>query len=744
MRDHSPSFVRRRRDHRVSRIRRIALCVLLLGGWLKSKPLGSQPLPDVRIEPPRLHFNTGVATPTVQLSIVVTAPLQGRLSYRIDAPEGIEVLPSPQGEIQVGSPLRLTLRLRDASRAAGSVHVTISGQGVATFGRDLPVMLVHIQELPTTPIAVPTPPPATPPPPPPPTPTRPVLIDTVPVTPTPAPRARDVKAYWNQWATNWQDEIVDRFDPPASESESAATAQKRLYRFYADLSGIDFSPVRRVMSRSAGETLEEVLSIPNLKDLTLQILPTVEGEGITLASPGGWQRVRVDVDQLRAEDVPKWQTEIREHPTPVKLFEIARAASALRDDQGKEWRPVRVDLRATKPGCAAVSLLIWNEDLSQPLDQVAWPVSVGGQPCRLKAASDRTLNGALLERFGVPLSQTPSAALHVFELKLNDKPKPVAVFALKGQPKPRHWPLRDSLTDILSTKLQPAADKARLKNGYYGYGEVSKVFEEVLFRGTEGAKALSDIRRLAKSGGRPLIYARIVANDGLSVALPLSLLDVEGKGPLGRYARVLSPLSHERVPGSTGCVARWSVLANGEIGELPDRMKPPYTDWAKARDYLSGGGCANVAARPSEAVFLLAHHPVDGSEAIGYDADDTLTVSGLTRCYPPGSIGLFFLCQFANPKPSRVALTCLEAFNENGLDAAVASTFSLDDTFARHFLAALQKTVRDLPRSTTLGDLFDATVSRLKTDYGEKDADEAFELALIGNQDLKVCGSGNE
>jgi len=556
---------------------------------------------------------------------------------------------------------------------------------------------------------------------------------------------KEVKAYWNQWATDWEGKLVGRFEPPASENEDAATALKRVYRFYADLSGIDFSPVKKVKKNGAGPILEEVLATPNIDSVTLQILPIVEGDGIELASSGGWQKVRVVVDQLRSDDVPKWQTEIRQHPTPEKLFEIVRAASALRDDQGKEWRPVQVDLRATKPGCAAVTLSIWNQDLTQPLDQVAWAVPVGGGECRLEAASDRTLTGALLERFGAPLSQSPSAALHVFELKLNERPRPVAVFARKGESTPRHWPLDDSLTQIVSTGLQPAAERARGKNGYYGYREVSRVLEQVLFRGQVGADALRDIKQLATAGGRPWIYARVITNDGLSVALPLSLLDV-GNGPLGRYARVLSPLRHERVRGKTACVARWAVLANGEIGELPDRMKPGYPTWGGAEgaeSYLSAR-CGDVAAEPSEAVFILAHHPTDGSEAIGYDAGATVTVSGLTRCYPPGSFGLFFLCQFANPKPSQVPLTCLEQFNKKGLDGAVASTFSLDETFARHFLAALTKTVRELQHSSTLGDLFDATVQRLRADFGEKDADEAFELALIGNQDLKVCGSADE
>ncbi|HEX7253778.1 MAG TPA: hypothetical protein VF376_12925, partial [Thermoanaerobaculia bacterium] len=303
--------------------------------------------------------------------------------------------------------------------------------------------------------------------------------------------------------------------------------------------------------------------------------------------------------------------------------------------------------------------------------------------------------------------------------------------------------LDDVLSGVLS-RLQPAADRARAKNGYYGYTEISEVIEQVLFRSDEGAKALADIKQLARSPSKPLIYARIVANDGTSVALPLGLLDVGRDGPLGRYARILSPLRYERAPTSTGCVSRWAILANGPVGELPDRMKPAYSDWPAAKEYLQTRCEKDLAAKPAEALFILAHHPTDGGELIGFDANETTTVSGLTRCYPPGSIGFFFLCQFANPTPSQVPVTCLERFNQNGLDAAIASPFSLDEAFARHFLAALEGSVRDLSRRSSFGDLYDTTVQRLKKDFGDKDADEAFELALIGNQDLMICGSTDE
>jgi hypothetical protein len=711
---------------------------------LSASSLGAQDF-DVVIEPQQIVFNLDEDTPTVELSLLVTGPRLGqRLFFSIDVPQGIDVAPSRHGQIVVGQRRSFRLILRDASTGGPSIHVSISDSqyydsqyNPPAFGRDVPVALVAAAT--PVPLATPTPlpPPATPMA----TPTPTARVEP-PLTTTPGPTKRDVTAYWNQWATDWQGKRVTEFDAPASNSEDAATSAKRVYRFYADLSGIDLSPVHAVKKNGAGPVLETVLSLPDIKLVTLQILPTVEGDGVRLASKGGWQKVMVVVDKLRDDSVPTWQTEIRREPTDAKFAEIVQAASALRDDQGKEWRPITVDLRAIGPGCAAVALSIWNEDLSQPLDQVAWPVSVGGEPCKLQAASDRTLSGALLDRFGAPSSQKPSAALHVFELTLNEKPAPVAVFAVRGQPEPRHWPLKDLMSDVVSRSLQTAVEKARKKNGYYGYKEVSAVLEEVLFPAGEGSKALEDIKQLAKSAERPVIYARVVTNDGLSVALPLGLLDVGKDGPLGRYVRILSPLKHERVQRSKGCVDRWAILAKDATGELPERMRPAYTDWPAAKGYLRER-CESVGKDP-EAVFILAHHPTDGSEAIGYDASETLTVSGLTRCYPQGSIGIFFLCQFENPKPSRVPLTSLEAFNRNGLDAAIASPFSLAEAFAKQFLAALGTSVGGLAKRTSLADLFDATVKELKDKNDQKAADEAFELVLIGDPNLPICGRGNE
>jgi hypothetical protein len=745
-----------------------ALIGLLVSASLSGQPIKAELAPSVTVDPKEISFNFDQPQSTVELSILLHADVKGKLSYRIEAPAGIQVLPSAQGGIQVGQPLKLKFRLIDHNITHSLIQIVVSGPGGVTFQQSVKVTVFKAMAMKLPPKPAPPPPPPQPAPAPipataaaahapaaaaaapaPAAASAPVHHKKEKKSPPPSatsaapPTAKEFKAYWNTWSTDWQDKLTDKFDPPASETEDAATSQTRLYHFYADLSGIDFSPVKKLSTHEASSELKGLLSLPTLNTVTLQILTTVEGDGIALASKTGWRKVRVDIGQLRRDDLAQWQTEIRELPTEEKFFEIVKATSALRNPQGKDWRPIKVDVRATKPGCAAVALSIWNEDLTQPLDQIAWPVSVGGEPCSLRADFDRTLTGALLDRFGASLSQRPSAALHIFEFDLNKRTNPIAVFALRGQKSPLHWTLKVALTGIVSNRLQPAADKARNKNDSYGYAEVSGVLEEVLFQGPEGSKALSEIKQLAQSEGRPLIYARIVSEEGLSIALPLALLDV-GNGPLGRHARVLSPLRHERVSNQKGCVAKWAVLTNGDVGSLPEQMKPGYPDWPNAKAYLRSA-CADVSKQPSEAVFLLAHHPTDGSEAIGYDSGgDTLTVSGLTRCYPPGSIGLFFLCQFANPTPSRVPLTCLEAFNENGLDAAIASTFSLDDTFAKHFLAALERTVSELPRATTFGDLFDETVARLGKDFGQKDADEAFELSLIGNPDLKICGSGNE
>jgi hypothetical protein len=737
---------------------------LLVSASSNGQAIKAELAPSLTVDPKEIFFNVDQPQSTVEISILLHAHVEGKLSYRIEAP-GIEVLPSVQGGIRVGQPLKLRLRLLDHHITHSPIRIVVSGPGGVTFQQSVKVTILQTMAMKLPPKPAPPPPPPAPAPPPAAAAHAPAAAAAAPApapaaasapahhkkekkssppsaTSAAAPAAREFKAYWNTWSTDWQDKLTDKFDPPASETEDAETSQTNLYHFYADLSGIDFSPVKKIATNEPSSELQVLLNQPTRNTVTLQILTTVEGDGIELAAKTGWRTVRVDIGQLRRDDLDQWQTDIRAHPTEEKFFEIVKTTSALRNPRG-DWRPIKVAFRATKPGCAAVALSIWDEGLTHPLDQIAWPVSVGGEPCRMTTSFDRTLTGALLDRFGAPLSQNPSAALHVFEFKLSSRGQVIAVFAMRGQKTPRVWKLDDALTDIISTGLQPAAERARKKNDYYGFGEVSSVLEQVLFIGEQGSAALRDIRQLVKSEGRPLIYARIVDDEGRSVALPLALLAVEKEGPLGRYARVLSPLRFERTSVSKSCVAKWAVLTNGDVGALPDRMKPGYPDWPNAKAYLRTA-CADVSKQPSEAVFLLAHHPTDGSEAIGYDADDTLLVGGLTRCYPPGSIGLFFLCQFANPKPSKVPLTCLEKFNKKGLDAAIASTFALDDTFARHFLAALERTVSELPRATTFGDVYDATVARLGKDFGQKDADEAFELALIGNPDLKICGSGNE
>ena len=301
---------------------------------------------------------------------------------------------------------------------------------------------------------------------------------------------------------------------------------------------------------------------------------------------------------------------------------------------------------------------------------------------------------------------------------------------------------------------EPFVVQARSSKKNYDFKNVSKCFTKTLFASEEGKKAYAEIVKMVKeSGGRRLtISARIVDNSGMTLPLPLGLLDVENKDyPLGHYATLRASLRRERVLDAVPCVRRWTIVTNSsDTGEAPavstDASAMKFiTKWEGASTHLTNSDTCSKPPGAPEGLFLEAHH---GNDKIAFDREfipgsKYLTTDELSHCYPAGSMGFFFLCSFLNSAAARVPLTFLEAFNSHGIDAAITSPFSVDEIFASHFRIALETVLAEVgEEGATVDEIFRLTVKKLDKSDDHKEAVEANEMTILGNLNLKVCGGG--
>ena len=104
-----------------------ALIGLLVSASSSGQPYKAELAPTITVDPKEIFFRYDQSNSTVELSILLRAHVKGKLSYRIAVPAGIEVLPSAQGGIQVGQPLKLKFRLLDNRITHSSLQIVVSG-----------------------------------------------------------------------------------------------------------------------------------------------------------------------------------------------------------------------------------------------------------------------------------------------------------------------------------------------------------------------------------------------------------------------------------------------------------------------------------------------------------------------------------------------------------------------------------------------------------------------------------------
>jgi hypothetical protein len=531
--------------------------------------------------------------------------------------------------------------------------------------------------------------------------------------------------YWNEWLEGDAHTRIPFVPEPAADSapESEPT------RVLIDLSVADLSLLDSANVTTTTPTGGFVTAL--LGETKIRVLPVVIGDALTLEpASAGWRPLRVNFTKMRTTSVQLPKTSSIDDPT---FRSLARTASILGTT---EWAPLTLEVRGAKKGCAGVALSVWDENLSRPLDQQFFPISVGGEPCARDKPGAPGLSNSLLRQYGSKPGDY-EAALHVFEMTMPRTRRLIvsAVFVKKGDDHPYVWKLGRPLSSISEAM---SADLGRARASHpYAFDKASLTLTTELFvRGDKEAKAAFDSLARFRDGPRRTIYARIVTQSGENLPLPLGLIDIGGV-PLGSVATIATPFPLETAanPGAP-CIDQRVILSDSPTfnGIAPRPAGAPLVGYSKTSEYLRSSP-SGQSGRVT--LVLLGHH--GATEQILFDPttpETPMTPGFMTRKFDHG-VGFFMLCSVATA-PRDLPTTWLETFGDHGIDGAIASPFEIQDKTAKLFLTAVQTVLANLPASSSisLAELYDEAIKRMDADR----AYEAFEYVVVGDGSIRLCG----
>jgi hypothetical protein len=575
----------------------------------------------------------------------------------------------------------------------------------------------------------------------------------------PRPPPTPTGAYWNTW--------FEYLDEPVL----AELTVGNVYTFVLDLSPYAYAKLwaSQVQSTDIDPSVERAISDPRRKQLTFRVRPLLpEGGGLSFGP------------SFSAETVPlKAELEQIRNPNVTEARKYAAGATSLHDLSNKVAAGnLRFEVRTEAAGCSAVVLSILSEDGRFPLDHLVRWVAIGrpGETppdCGAQTSGGRqqfrgglgTLLEVSIEADVARTSQSAAAAFHIFDTRAGS----FVVFS-DGRPNQKRsvyaWQTMDSLVRYAEEKsrlprLIDSARAAAVAGKPASYVTAAQELAAVLFTG-KGADA--DEANLAKgafqeiveqSATRPNVIVRVVSDvqqaQNRSVFLPLGILSAKGEGAvLKQPITVIQPLPRERYASKTACIRDWTFGFPKKlegISEDLESLKPKisygtwFDDLAGLRSYLADTSTAKNA--PAQGFLLLAHQ---GSGNLWFEDEAQRVIrQNITRNYPPGSVGVFAACSFA---ASSYDSGFVQRFNERGVDAIIASPFSVPATYGTRLAAEFPQALEDLRqagrRAPTISDLFavalDRTSRRLKQDFHGDYEEMGLEYVLLGDPNILLCG----
>ncbi|MCP3392339.1 hypothetical protein NLM27_26680 [Bradyrhizobium sp. CCGB12] len=568
------------------------------------------------------------------------------------------------------------------------------------------------------------------------------------------------RAYWNTW-----------FEYDDGSPQDSLTVGNR-YTFFLDLSPFEYAKLRASPVATSGTSpkIQTLLDEKERKQLTLMIKPLLAGgSGLHFSPEVGITALEADLERIRSPNDEEAKRYARDGGSLAK-FSKKVAADTL-----------RFKIFADVAGCSVVVFSILDVTGLIPLDHLVRWVAIANPGQKPPPCGDRQIHAGLETLLEVSLDveaagtgNLAAAAFHIFDINQDHS---FVVFA-DGRPDRKRayaWETEESVVkhvndaSRLPLLIKEARDMA-VKGTPGSYAKVANELANVLFTGRgstedEATKAKQAFKELVEhSATRPVIVTRAVSDSlvggrNQSFYVPLGILGAKAATPDGAEAvlkqpiTVVQPLPRERYATKNTCIDKWTFGVpnklqdvNENVADLMPRDPPGawFHDFAKLQTYLLGDPQSDGPSEKSQlgqGFLLLAHH---GRGHIWFEREqDRVIVSNVKRRYPEGSVGVFAACAVTAAYDAGF----LQQFNARGIDALIASPFSIPATYGTRLAAEFPGALQDLMESKgvpTITDLFnlalERTASRLERDFGKGRYEEiGLEYLLLGNPGLVLC-----
>lgn len=545
----------------------------------------------------------------------------------------------------------------------------------------------------------------------------------------PPPARRPIDGiFWNGW-------LAERDEPPRPVTRFEPGGES--YAVIFDLSPYRYDEQAETLALTVmpDQELREVLRGTTRDVLTLRTYPVVGGRGLRLyrqVTPD----LHVDLKKLRDPEPGR-----REGETSRDFFHRTKAARVA----------VEVELEPNG-GCAWVALSIWTDGRnSKPLDHVVRHIAVPNADGVLPQCGSQPNGADVLEAGLDRLLRTETgasvdAALHVFDVGVSGgSGGSAAVMMTDGGP--LAWQTQSSLNWLIRDEqgLKRELEAARQKKGYAR--AIQRLTTTIFPNDSRAKKALRTLQGLASQKPRAVVLARLVAG-GRTQPLPLGLLDDGSGRPLGQSVDFVVPMPADSKPTGVTCVNHWTQVLPSVLrsaGEIPCSAMGSadvIDDWSAFENFLG----TDTAPTSPEGLLLLAHQ-AGGSLSFGADAAaERALPSDLARSFSSGSVAVLLACNVGAPGTGD--LSWLAAFNSKHIDAAIVSSFAIQQSvgacFARHLSEQLTTLSSSSGASLPFRELFRRTQLAVEKDLDSSPVSRGYipalyELILVGDPNVSIC-----
>lgn len=490
------------------------------------------------------------------------------------------------------------------------------------------------------------------------------------------------------------------------------------------------------------------LGHPDSGVLKLWVKPVIFGDNLSFhAGAGKARQITIDLSRLHEPSISR---------SSMSLSHLSQSLSAINDGD-ESFQPLNVEVLAKSDGCGAVALSVWNENRNKPLDYVIQPLVIGETGCVFKSKPD-TLAGRMLTMSPGMSDKRANVALHIFEMGIDSEELSVSVLVV-GDPQGQgnqlfSWQLAESVSayinhkDLFLQHLKNAKQKTPID-----LTVVSESLKNAIFQGSNShdneiaEEARKAFDSFLSSHPSPTLFARLVDSSGISLFLPLGLMETATGEPLGRKAKIIQPLVKEDFENPR-CISNWTVVIPKFLQgvtedthlELISPLRSPQMqhihEWVQFVNYLEDRNSSPTDS--PEGLLILTHHH---EGAIWFNRDiGSVSRSALKREFQDGSVALLISCEGGKIDDPFKSLSWVRALEGANIDALILSPFEVNAVYAARFAVQFAEQINQARGGESLYELYAATIQTLETDTDAKDENVfPYEFLVAGDGDITLC-----